>query len=141
VARGILGKVSVWPIFLWKEERSCSVAEIKYDETFLDEKTGETVHRVNTNPKWSEELEKHLNNNGAAANAFLILSRQIMDLQNKQKEQFDKANAAEMGVAKEVVKLRDRMGLDSAWVYNIALKKMEKREPPPDTKILPEPVK
>jgi len=104
--------------------------DLKFDEKFVDKKTGETVTHIKVPEALIPQIEKHVNNNGSAANNFLAISRQIVDLQKKQMIEFDRASEAEKEIGVNVIKTREKMGLDSSWVYNIPLKSMEKREPP-----------
>ena len=69
------------------------------------------------------------------------ISRQLVQMQKNQKKEFDNASKSEESVGKEVIRIREKMGLDSGWIFNIALKMMEKREPPADTKMIGEGVK
>ena len=111
---------------------------MKVDEKFQDQNTGEMVSRVKIPEGMGKKLEEHINANGASANNFLQIGRQIMALQIKQREEYDVATKEEAEVGKEVIRLREKMGLDSGWIYNIPLKSMEKREPPPDSAMIPE---
>lgn len=111
---------------------------IQFDEKFLDEKTGETVYRVKVPEKYIADVEKPVQANSLAANNFLSISRQIVALQKNQLHEYEKAVAAEGEIAKQVIRTREKMGLDSGWIYNIPKQSMEKRDPPPDTKMIGE---
>lgn len=111
--------------------------EMKFKEKFQDPNTGELVTRVEIPPNLLVEIDKHVVNNSAGASAFLQLARMTVINIKQLIAQFDKASEAEQAIGKEVIRIREKMGLDSAWVYNIPLKMMEKREPPPDTKTIP----
>jgi hypothetical protein len=112
------------------------VTDPKFDEKFVDPVTGETVTRVKIAEPLLVEIEKFVAVNANGANAFLQISRQIVTLQIQQRAQYDAATKAELDIGKEVIKIREKMGVDSAWIYNIPLKMLEKREPPPDTKTI-----
>lgn len=103
-----------------------------FDQKFQDPKTGETVIRVKVPENMLPELEKHIAVNSQSANNFMAVSRQIVALQRKQNEEYDKATEAEKIIGKTVVIVREKMKLDSSWIYNMPLKMMEKREPPND---------
>ena len=105
----------------------------EFDEKFLDERTGETVLRIKVPEKYIADVENPVAENAAQANNFLSVCRQIEQLTRIKATAFDKATAAEGDIAKIVIRTRESMGLDSSWVYNIPLKSMEKREPPPDS--------
>lgn len=109
--------------------------DVKFDEKFVDPNTGETVTRVKVKLELLAELDKQVNINGQSANNFLQIARNLWQMWKKLDEEGNKASQAEQAIGKEVVKLRDKMGLDSSWIYNIQLKMMEKREPPPETRI------
>lgn len=113
----------------------------KYEvsEKFLDQNTGETVTRVKIDEKLLPEIEKHINANALSANNFMGVSRQIVAMQIKQREEFDKAQNSEKEIGKAIIRTREKIGLDSSWVYNIGLKVMEKRDPPPETRTIPAP--
>lgn len=102
----------------------------KFDEKFVDPRTGENVTRVKVPDKYKPDIEKHVQANAMHANNFMQLARQEVQIQKKKIEEFDKATESEQGVGKEVIKIREKMGLDSGWIYNIPLSMMEKREPP-----------
>ena len=114
------------------------MAEVKFDEKFVDPKSGETVTRVKCQENMLVEIEKHVQTNAQAAQIFMQISRQIMALFIKDYEEFQRATKAEQDMGKEVLKLREKMGLDSSWIFNIPLKMMEKREPPADTRMIGE---
>jgi hypothetical protein len=120
--------------FLFEQEELMS--EEKFDEKFVDPNTGETVVRLKIPEKFIEEIVKHVNENSMHANNFMQISRNLVALQIKQREEFDKATKCEQNIGKEVLKLRERMGLAGEWVYNIALRMMERREPPKDIQTL-----
>ena len=109
---------------------------VKFDEKFLDERTGETVLRIKVPEKYIADVEKPVTINAQSANNFLAISRQIEQLTRSRSVEFDKATAAEGDIAKIVIRTRESMGLDSSWVYNIPMKSMEKREPPPDSALI-----
>lgn len=111
---------------------------MKYDEQIQDPNTGELVSRIKVPEERRKNLDLHIEMNGQSANSFLQISRQIINLQKRQMEEFDRATKEEQEVGKEVIKLREKMGLDSAWIYNISLHMMEKREPPPETQTIPQ---
>ena len=106
-------------------------------EKFQDPNTGETVTRVKITEQHLKEIETHINANSVAANNFLACSRQIVALQKKQNEEYEKAISSEKDIGKAIIKTREKIGLDSAWVFNIPLRMMEKREPPPESQTLP----
>jgi len=81
-------------------------------------------------------LEKNVQANAQHANNFMQISRNVVGLQKKQVEEFDLASKSEQDIGKEVIRIREEMGLDSGWIYNIPMKSMEKREPPADTKMI-----
>ena len=108
----------------------------KFDEKFVDPNTGETVIRIKSPEALTPEIDKHIAANAQHANNFMQISRQIVQMQKKQVEEFDNASKSEESVGKEVIRIREKMGLDSGWIYNIGLKMMEKREPPADTKMI-----
>ncbi|MFA6100379.1 MAG: hypothetical protein WC750_05960 [Patescibacteria group bacterium] len=110
----------------------------KFDEKFVDPNTGETVTRIKVPANLMGEIEKQVQINAQSAQGFLQISRQIVAMEIQQRAQFDMATKAEMDIGKEVVRIREKMGLDSSWIYNIPLKMVEKREPPPDTKTIGE---
>ena len=114
------------------------MADQKFDEKFIDPNTGETVTRIKVPENLMTELEKNVQINAQGAQAFLQISRQLIAMQIQQRTQFDMATKAEMDIGKEVIRIRDKMGVDSSWIYNIPLKMLEKREPPPDTKTIGE---
>ena len=103
---------------------------MKYDEEFVDQKTGESVKRVKVPERQYLRIDKAFNDNGQHAQAFLQLSRQtVITIKNLLRE-FDMAENGEQNVQKYVVAAREAMGLDSSWIYNVQLKMMEKRMPP-----------
>ena len=106
------------------------MSEIKFDEKFTDPNTGELVTRLKVPEKFVPDIEKHVLVNSQHANNFMQISRQLVAMQKRQLEEWEKANTAELNVGKEVITVREKMGIDSAWIYNIPLKMMEKREPP-----------
>jgi hypothetical protein len=108
----------------------------KFDEKFQDPNTGETITRLKVPEELLKDIDKNVQVNAQGANNFLQISRQIIAMQIKQREEYDRANKAEQDIGKEVIRIREKMKLDSSWVYNIPLKMMEKREPPPETRIL-----
>ena len=110
--------------------------DLKFDEKFQDPATGETVTRLKVPPALLTKLEENVQVNAQGANNFLNLSRQIWLAFKKWDEEAEKATKAEVEIGKEVIRIREKMGLDSAWVYNIPLKMVEKREPPPETKVI-----
>lgn len=67
----------------------------KFDEKFQDPNTGETVTRIKIPPELLPEILKNVDLNAMSANNFLQISRQIVALQIRQKEEFDKATKAE----------------------------------------------
>lgn len=107
----------------------------KFDEKFQDPNTGETVTRLKIPADLLTEIEKNVNLNAQGANNFLQISRQIVSLQIRQREEFDRATKAEQDIGKEVLRIREKMKLDSSWIYNIPLKMMEKRDAPPETRV------
>lgn len=112
------------------------MAEIKFDEKFVDPNTGETVTRLKIKPELLTELDKQVQLNAVGANNFLQIARQMWMMYKKLDEEGNKATKAEADIGKEVIKIREKMGVDSSWIYNIPLKMLEKREPPPETKIV-----
>ncbi len=112
------------------------MSEQKFDEKFVDPNTGETVTRLKIKPELLAEIEKNVNINAQGANNFLQISRQIVAMQIRQRAEFDAATKAEQDIGKEVLRIREKMSLDSSWIYNIPLKMMEKREAPPETRVL-----
>ncbi|MCR4337980.1 MAG: hypothetical protein NUV91_09280 [Candidatus Omnitrophica bacterium] len=102
-------------------------------EKSQDPRTGEIVTRIKVPEELKKRLLDNIQKNAEHANAFMQISRQLVQLQKKQHEEFEKACAAEMDIGKEVVAVREKMGLDSAWIYNLQLCMMERREPPPDS--------
>lgn len=114
------------------------MAETKFDEKFVDPNTGETITRVKCPVNLLTEVDKHIMANSMAAQNFMQISRNIMAMFLKDYEEFQKATKAEQDMGKEVIKIREKMGLDSSWVFNIPLKMMEKREPPADTRTIGE---
>lgn len=112
------------------------MSDQKFDEKFVDPNTGETVTRIKAPEKFIPDIDKHIEANAQHANNFMQLSRQMVQIQKKQTEEFDRASKSEEDVGKEVIRIREKMGLDSGWIYNIGLKMMEKREPPADTKMI-----
>lgn len=110
---------------------------MKPDTQFQDENTGELVSRVKIPDNLLKSLDEPINVNAQSANNFLSLSRQIVALQRKQFEEFDIATNSEKTIGIEVLKMREKMGLDSSWIYNIPLRMMEKREAPPDAMQMP----
>jgi len=114
------------------------MTEQKFDEKFVDPNTGETVVRVNVPDKYKPDIEKHIQENAQHANNFMQISRQIIGLQKKQLEEFDNATLSEQNIGKEVIRIREKMGVDTGWIYNIPLRMMEKREPPEEI-TMPEP--
>lgn len=103
---------------------------MQFDEKFKDPKTGETVTRVKVPEKYVPDIEKHVNENGLHANNFMQISKNLAALSIKQIEEFKAANESEQNIGKQVIIIREKMGLDSGWIYNIPMKMMEKREPP-----------
>lgn len=112
------------------------MAEVKFDEKFVDPNTGETITRVKIKPELLVELDKHVQSNAVGANNFLQVARQMWQLFKKLDEEGTKATKAEADIGKEVIRIREKIGVDSSWIYNIPLKMMEKREPPAETRIL-----
>lgn len=112
------------------------MAEIKPDQELFDETTGEKIIRIKVNPEFLADLEKHANAAEKHANIFLQLSAQIVNLQIQQRSHFDLKNKADQDIGKEVIRIREKMKLDSSWVYNIPSKMLEKREAPPETRVL-----
>ena len=106
------------------------------DEKFKDPKTGETVTHRKIPEKFSIDLYKNVEMNAKHANEFMQLSRQLVQIQIAQKKSFDAASEAEQFIGKEVIRLREKMGLDSSWVYSLPLKMMERRTPPNDNEDL-----
>ena len=102
----------------------------KPDEQFIDPKTGEKVSRVKVPEKLINPIEEFFNKNSNHANNFLQLARQSVITLKQLMKEFDLASEGEIGVQKTVVTARERMGLDSSWIYNVPMKMMEKREPP-----------
>src|SRR3990167_2211143 len=118
------------------------MAEIKFDEKFQDQNTGETVTRIKVPEDLEKEITRHISANAESGQKFLQISRQVVGLQVRQKMEFDAATKSEQEIGKEVIRIREKMGLDSGWVYNIPMKMMEKREAPPETRFLdPESIK
>jgi hypothetical protein len=114
------------------------MAEIKFDEKFVDPKTGETVTRVKCPENLLKEVDSHIMANSVAAQNFMQISRSIMEMFLKDYEEYMKATKSQNDMGKEVIKIREKMSLDSSWVFNIPLKMMEKREPPADTRTIGE---
>ena len=112
------------------------MAELKFDEKFVDPNTGETITRIKCPDNLLVEVDKQVMINSQSANIFMQISRQMVALSIKQREEYDKATKAEQDMGKEVIRIREKMGVDSSWVYNIPLKMLEKREPPADTKMI-----
>lgn len=108
-------------------------------EKFQDSNTGEMVTRIKIPEQYLKDIEVHINTNAQSANNFLACSRQIVALQKKQLEEYDKAAGSEKDIGKAIIKTREKIGVDSSWVYNIPLKMMERREPPPESQTLPTP--
>ncbi len=109
---------------------------IKIDEKFFDENTGETVARIKVPDDLSKNINDYMVENSKVINNFLNLSRQIVVFTAKQKEEFDRAVKFEHEINKEVLRIREKIGLDSGWIYNLHLKIFEQRTPPPETKVL-----
>ena len=101
-----------------------------FDDKFVDQRTGERVTTINVPPNYSDQVSKFAQENAQHANAFMQLSRQRIQLERQALKAFDLATEAEKKVGEEVIRLRERMKLDSSWLYNMASQKMEKREPP-----------
>lgn len=110
--------------------------EIKFDEKFIDQKTGETITRVKIKPADIEILEKYLTFNAQATEKFRQLSQQIWQLNKMLDQEGNKAMENDVILGKEVIKVREKMGLDSGWLYIVPLKVMEKRDPPPETRVI-----
>ena len=110
----------------------------KIKEKFTDPKTGEIVTRIEVPEIHLPDIEKNVNANAQHANNFMQISRNLVGMQKRQFEEWEKANQAEQDIGKEVIRIREKMGLDSSWIYNIPLKMMEKREAPEGSEILGE---
>lgn len=110
--------------------------EKKPDENFTDPATGELVSRIKVPDELIKDIEDHVSTNARHANEFMQFSRQMVGLQKRQIQSFDEANKEEQLIGKEVLRIRERMKLDSGWIYNIPMRMMEKREPPADTRMI-----
>lgn len=108
----------------------------KFDQKFIDPKTGETVIRLNVDPKLLAEIDIHINSDAKHKMDFVNISGNIVLLESQQKNLFDAINKLQESIGKEVIRIREKMKLDSSWIYNIQLKMMEKREPPENIKML-----
>jgi len=112
------------------------MADQKFDEKFQDPNTGEIVTRIKLPDKHQGELAKVIEENGKHASAFMNLSRQLVQIQIQQRKEFDEASRYDQEIGKQVIKIREKMGLDSSWIYNIPMRIMERRQPPPEDKNL-----
>lgn len=110
----------------------------KIDERYQDPVTGEIVSRVNIPAELLPTVEKLIMENSQLAAQFMQMSKKLCELQQLQMKFFNEANQKEDKINEEVVILRDKLSLDTSWIYNIALKKMEKREPPEDAQMIGE---
>lgn len=114
------------------------MVEPKFDEKMVDPNTGEVITRIKVPEKMLPDIEKHITINAQAASQFMAISRQIVGMQKQQLAVFDQASLSEKEIGIAVIKAREKMNLDSSWIFNIPLKMMEKREPPADAGMLPE---
>lgn len=110
------------------------MSDVKFDEKFVDPATGETVTRIKVPPNLLTEIEKNAGTSMMHANNFMQLCRNAVLIARRIVEEHDKATAAEQNLGKEVIRVREKMNVDTSWLYVIPLKMLEKREPPPDTK-------
>lgn len=110
------------------------MSEFKLEEHFQDPRTGETVTYIHIPKELLVTIEKYITENTGYAQNFMFLSRQLLMTFRQWNTVFDAASKVDEKMGKEVVYIREKMLLDSSWRFNIELKVMEKREPPPNIK-------
>lgn len=109
---------------------------VKFKEKFVDPATGETVTRLEIKPELTGQIEKLINENVGRTQHFLGAAQSLIVSLKRMMEINEQAIGTEKNIGQEVVKIREKMGIDSSWIYNIGIKMMEKREPPPETKVI-----
>ena len=102
------------------------------EKKFLDERTGENVIHKTVPEKFLPLLEKSIEEQNKKTQAFLNLSMNLASLLKIWQMEFENHVKIQEDIGKNVIKIREQMGLDNGWVYNIPLKVMEKRLPPAD---------
>ena len=104
--------------------------KIEYKEHFTDEKTGEIVKRVEIEDKYLSPLERQKKDIDATYHQLAQLNIQLMMLKDNLDKIFEKYRKVQKEFNEFIIYSREKMHLDSSWLYNIELKVFEKREPP-----------
>lgn len=106
------------------------------DEKFTDQRTGETVSRIKVPENLSKEIKGFTQANAQHAGNFMQMAKQSIMIIKQLIKEYDSANESEQNIGKEVIRIREKIGLDSSWIYNIPLGVMEKREPPEESGLI-----
>lgn len=101
-------------------------------ESIVDSKTGETVHRIAIAPEHIEDINKTIQKHQETMNAFVMNSQNFFIGLKIQLDLVDKIKAADEAIKKTLSDVQKKTEMDPKrpWVFNIALKTFEYREPP-----------
>lgn len=102
------------------------------ETTKLDERTGETIYSAKVPEELVSGIEKQMNTHSQHLNQFVALSQQYIAIFKKINELFELKESAAKRVNEAMQQTIKKMKLDrnERWLYNLADKAMERREPP-----------